>query len=313
MTQITKRCPILFTVLILWLFTAQISLAESGHPSIHHQAFFHLLYPDKDAFRLGYEFRPENKEEDGPGEFDLQRFSSSLQLLLALNKDTFIRTGLRYTQGRYDFKTQRFARINTDSEVFHRASLELGWGTFLSDRLLVSASFYPGLYSNLESSPEEEDFQYFAETFVSYQLNPGAQLILGVERNEVFDGESLIPLLGIRLLSQDGSLHLSLTFPREASLHYKYSPQLQLFTGLWIDGAKYRLKLDSIPTAFNAQVHERRVGLGFRYWLGEYLSMGLEGGLNFHQEFEFKINNAGQFTGDLDPTAYLQTTLGLNL
>lgn len=275
-----------------------------------HQDFFHLLGPSTTELTVRYLFQPETQDEDGPSEFDLHQFQGTLDFPVPISSDSFYRFGGEYQLGRYDFSNARTQNSRLEDEDLHKIELSFGMGTFLDEDLLVSGFLTPGIYSDLNEGLDEDDFQLQGMGMLVYRMNPTAQLLVGVKWSEDFDEYPLFPILGMRLLSENGQVHLNLTLPLEARLGYNFTTNAQAYTGFWISGDQYQVAFDQ-EDEFHLQNQERRLGIGVLVWLNDRIQVSIEGGALVGGVFDLKTTNPGQFNDGVDPTGYLTGSLGL--
>lgn len=276
-----------------------------------HSDFFNLLYPDDSQFKFRYLFQPTNKASDGPGEFDIHQFSLIAEAPFPLSRNLYYRFGLEYGAQLYDFDRVAQARTMDNSDLFHKVVANAGAGLFLTDNLLITGVAQPGMYSDFNNGLNTQDFKLFWNGLFVYRLNHGAQLLAGAAYNEVFDDAPLIPLIGVRLQGEDGKLQIALTAPLELRVAYNTTPRVQFYAGYWISGDEFRVNIGE-PT-FNAQVQERRLGGGVVYWFGQHWNMNVEAGVSLASRLKFKVADAGQFSGELDPTGYVAAGVGVGL
>jgi hypothetical protein len=313
-----KRTSALF-VLTLSLFTtnfvAEVRADEEASGAAQfetaHGEFFRLLAPNPTDGGVSYLFQPGNSETDGPGEFDLHQFRLDGELPVALDQETFLRFGGEYEHRILNFDNVRRAETNQSSEYLHKLMVTVGAGTFLSKELLLTGAIRPGLLSDLDDGIRNDDFDIYGEGMAVYQLNQGAQLLLGVARREVFNSSAFYPIAGLRLRSEDGALSLSLTLPHEAKVSYNATEFVQVYGGFWLDGEEYRVDIGK-SERFNLHVQDRRLGAGAVYWIDNF-NVNAEAGISKNSEFEFKTAEAGQFEGSLDNAGYLTVGLGIDL
>lgn len=281
--------------------------------SAAHRDFFHLYSPQETDFKFQYMYNPENKEDGGPGKYDLNNVYAYLELPLLMSKDSFLRVAIDYEMGMYDFSPVNEAPTSTAKDVLHKAAFGFGMGHFFSDNFFLTAMAKPGLYSDFDNDVEMDDIQLHGQARLVYRINPGTELLIGADSSETFEDVSLFPLVGFRAISEDGQLHLSLTAPIEARVAWYFNPRTQIYGLFSISGARYNA--DSGPTniELDIQTHNQKLSTGAIYWIGNNISLGLEGGFFIGNEFKFKALNAGQFSGDMDPSAFLALNFGLSL
>ena len=292
------------------LLPERVFAEEPGFTAAHRD-FFSLLRPDHADLSFGALYEPEHEEEGGAGSFSLKRFSAAGELLAPLGKELYLRGGMEYGASLYDFDRVGEARTSLSEETFHRAVASGGVGMFLSPNLLLTGVATLGLYSDFDDGVDFDHSALYGNAVLVYRINPGAQLLAGAERSEVFDDTPLFPLLGIRLLSEDGSLHVSLTLPLEARVGWRLTTQSELYARGKIDGDRYHIDVNG--EEIDVAVRDQRVGLGAQLWFGEHVELTLEGGLAVGSEFEFKAVDAGQFLGEMKEAGYLSVELGFAL
>ncbi len=274
-----------------------------------HKSFLRLLYPNGSNGRLGYQQQQSTDEVGGPGNFKLKQFFLNTDLPMPINRNTFFRLGLDYNMRIYDFEELAGISTSSSKKTLHKCVVKLGLGRFLSDDFLAIGSLDLGMYSDLENVIDTDDYQLNGEVLGIYRINPGAELVGGVRWSEDFETLSMIPIMGLRLLSTSGRLHVSATLPIELSLTYGITPATDVYIGAWLKGERYRIRMGEDKQEFDLQLQERRIGAGVTHWIGKHVSLGLEGGLMLESQFEFKLKNAGQFGDDVDSSLYGQVFL----
>jgi hypothetical protein len=302
-------------LVITFLLSPNVVFAENiGRDFIStNGSFFRLLNSEQSDFVASYLYQPSNDQKNGPGEFDLQKFSGKLEIPVPISRDFYYRVGGEYGASIYDFKQIPDVGISVGSETLHKTVLHIGAGNFFTRDLLLTAVVSPSLYSDFSGSIKQRDFQLNGEAMLVYRLNPTAQLLGGMVIGENFDSMRYLPVAGIRLLSENGKIHIRITAPLEARVGYNLTPSTELYGGFWISGEKYHVRFGEDIKSFNVQVHNRRAGIGTILWFNNHVNLQLEGGLTVGSELEFKVDNAGQFDGDLKKSAYLSAQIGIAL
>lgn len=296
----------------LGLTFTSAAIAEGAHQQFvnEHSSFFRVFNTETAEARLGYHYEPSHEEKDGIGEFDLNAYFLKGDVPTALNKDFFLRFGGEYENRNYDLKTAP-AFAGADSSVtLHKVVLLGGAGLFLSPNLLATGALRPGVYSDLDGGVEFDEFKLYADAKLAWRINPGTQLVVGAAYDEVFDSTPVYPLLGVRILSEDGRLHLSLTLPVEARIGYSFNPNTEVFLRGSITGEEYNAKLGDPGQKVKIHTHEQEVALGLSYWVAEHVNLEIEGGVSSGSEFELKHDQAGQFKGDLKKAPFGEVSLG---
>ncbi|MCC6934003.1 MAG: hypothetical protein IT292_12265 [Deltaproteobacteria bacterium] len=307
-----KVIHILVAVLSLFIFALPCFSESSKSEAFvnSHNDFFHLLNSDPDDIKIGYYYQPETEEDGGPGEFELQKAFSRLELPLPTSNDAYFRMAMKYDYRNYDFSSSSGRAGSLSSEALHKIELGTGYGVFLTKDLLFTALPTFGIYSNMDGL-SEDDFQFHGEFQFVYRLNPGAAIVAGAAYNEIFDDTPFYPILGVRILSNDGKTHLNITLPTEIKLAYNDTPQTQYYIGGWISGDQYHYEGDLGD--FNIQVRENRVGGGVIQWFNDVVNIQLEAGAQINDEFEFETKGTNLFQNNLETAPYIWVALGFAL
>jgi hypothetical protein len=278
-----------------------------------HKSFLRLLYPAGSNGLMGYQYQETTDERNGPGEFKLQRFFAKTDLPMPLDRKTFSRFGIEYDARLYDFKEVPGATTGVDKDTLHRAVVKAGLGRFLGDDILATGTLDFGMYTDLDDGIDTDDYQLQGEALGVYRINPGAQLIGGFKWGQDFEDITFLPLIGLRLLSTDGRIHVSATLPLELRITYGITPATDVYAGIWIKGDRFRVRMGEDNNEFDLQIQERNAGIGIAHWFGKHFSLGAEGGLMMESQFEFKFANAGQFDEEVNSAPYLRAFIGFAL
>jgi|GEM_PF-6187040 len=274
-----------------------------------HGSFFSLFMANPTQMSAGYLYEPSHAEKGGPGEFDLDRYFFHSEAPAPISEDLYLRIGADYDRKDYTFTPVSNAGMQLDSETMHAFVLKGGLGFFPSENVLLTGVIKPGIFSDLDGGVDQEDADLYWEGMAVYKLNPGAQIIGGIARDNTFDDASIYPLLGIRLRGEDGRLNISLTFPREFRVGFNFNPSWELYFDSRIEGEQYRVNAGA--SDFDVRTQDPRLGVGTNYWIGEHLNLLAEVGCNYESTLYYETRNSGQFSGDLDPAYYLMGSLGL--
>jgi len=305
-----------FLILLICLPLLEVQLASADDFGFtgKHQRFFRLYDPSLSDIAFSYAFEPAIEADAGPGEADLHRFGARFELPYPTSEDSYFRYGAEYALRSYDLEPVPGARTNDSSLNLHTVQLSFGAGYFIADNLLITGVARPAIFSDFEDDVDEDDFQLHGEGLLVYQINPGTQILGGGRYSEEFDDTPLLPFGGIRLLSESGKLHISLTVPLEGRIGYNLSPETELFAGVWASGDKFSVAMGEEPVNFNVQIQERRLGGGFTHWLSEHFAVTVEAGATLESTLEFKVDNPGQFQDeDVSPAGYVSVELGASL
>jgi hypothetical protein len=311
MTKVTKFFTVL-PCLLLFALPAPGFAADEDFAAAHGD-FFHLMFFEWSDIRAGYLMQPDSKADSGDGKFDLQVFSTDFELPLALSDDFFLRIGAQYEGRQYDFGDDGWTGWNTEKQTLHKAVVTPGLGVFITDDLLLTGRAIAGAYSNFDGGLESDDFKAYGDGLLVYRLNPEAQILAGASYSEAFEDYDVVPLLGFRLLSEDGRLRINLTAPVEIKVGYELIDGVEVFGGCWASGDRYNARVDG--ENIKIEVRDRRVGGGLSFWLGSHLNLVLEGGVLLESELEFvsERRNVRSTSDKVEPAGYFGGHIGVAL
>lgn len=306
----TRMLKLLFAVYCLlsaarpdFAFAAERDFADL------HGDFFHLLFFDWSDIRAGYLMQPGSKADSGNGKFDLQVFSGDFDLALPMSEDFFFRAGAQYELRQYEFGDDGWTRWNVDEEMLHKAVVTPGLGVFITDDLLLTGKAVAGAYSSFDGGLETDDFRAYGDGMLVFRINPGAEVLAGALYSETFEDYDVVPLLGLRLLSEDGRLRVSVTAPVEVEVGYELLEGMEIFGGCWAGGDRFNTQVERQQVTIT--VRDRRLGGGLSFWLFSHLNLVFEGGVSLESELEFsghertpratsdKVKPAGYFGGHI--------------
>jgi hypothetical protein len=276
-----------------------------------HGSFFHLYSADRAEGAFTYRFVSDQEEDGGSGKYDLHVFGAKAELPRPMDDDFYLRLGGEFNARKYEFASDGGRFREDNSRTLYKTVLRGGAGWFLGEDVLLTGVAEGGGYSDYEDSPDEDDLQLHGEGFLIFRVNPGAQIVFGVKESNDLEDYSVFPLFGVRLLSEDGRFHLSVTAPLEARVGYSISPEFQLYAGGWISGDEYRIALREGSSEVFQQ--DRLIGLGMNYWLGSHVNLRVEGGASVESKLEYKADFAREFSGGLDYAPYVGGALSFAL
>ncbi len=280
-----------------------------------HGSFFHLYFAERTDVRAGYLFEPSVEESKGPGKFDLHNPFLNFSTVFAVDEGMFFSLGGEFEARRYLFSHVADASTGsrrTAPENLYKIAFSPGVGKFLTDSILAWGSLTLGNYSDLKGGVlDKDDYQLLADARLVFQINPGAQLIFGAAYTNNYLNQRLLPVLGLRLLSESGKLHISVDFPFHGRIGYYVTPYVEGFTQIVVSGDRYQAQINGED--IRVGVHDERLGVGARFWLGSYVSFTLEGGRTLNSQLRFMRSDSREFgrNGALDMHWYLRTYIGL--
>lgn len=276
-----------------------------------HSSFFHVYFAERTDMRAGYLFEKSGQDSTSPAEFDLHNLFADFSFLSPLNENSFFSLGGAIESRRYLFQSLNTPTGSIGSENLYKFAITPGYGLFINESILFWAQASIGHYSDLDRGLlNRDDYQLLGSAQLIFRINPGAQVILGASYTNTYLDQQFLPFVGLRLLSETGKIHISVDFPFHARMGYYITPHIETFGQVVVSGDRYRATIDG--DEIDVGVHDQRAGLGFRFWLGTYISWTFEGGRTLSSDFKFYKRDGSAFTqGDIDPHWYGRSYLGL--
>ena len=297
---------------LIFVLSTRVATADESFQQAHGN-FFHLYNSKKEELGIDYTNINEQKEDGGPGEYSLGILNFFGEAPAPIDRDIFLLFGGQYGMRSYDFTRVNGARTASNDDTYYKFVGETGVGMFLSDDLLIVGRGSLGSYSDLDGGVDSDSIVTVGDARLIYQVNPGAQLLVGVRYSQDFDDTPLFPLAGFRLLNETGNIRISLTLPLDGEIRYAVTPDAFLYFRGSIMGEQYRVSSGEGVPDFNAYVHDQLFGLGTELWFMRTVKVGAEVGYSIGSELKYKTTDSGQFNGDLDDALYLRASLGVNL
>jgi len=230
-----------------------------------------------------------------------------------VNEDWFAAPGLDFRRIEYSFGNS--STLSSDTELYDIFP-RVDFGHFLSDQLFFLGSVGLGVFSDLDADLVDS-LQFKSSAQLVWRLNPGAQILAGLRLSQDFEDVPIFPFIGLRLQDTEGRLHLSLTFPLEASASLHLDHDSEIFLRAWLEGNEYNLQPRTrYGVSGDVEVYQReqRVSLGYRRWFGRNFAISLEGGATPGSIFEIKEDNRDDFSqGDLDTAWFASLALDFRL
>ena len=290
--------------LIAILFSTAAS-AQSDFARSHGNFLMGATQPTPN-FTLDFSYQPDVGVEDQSFETDVIKVKTRLGTVFGVSEDVAIVTA-------FNFGLRNYAFNGSDLDVsLHEIALELGVNWFYSDKILLSATFRPGIFSDLDGSLTGDDFQYQGTAVGIYQWNDKLFLKLGVAVGEDFDSVAVIPVAGLSWVSSD-QLRVDVLLPRSATVTWQpwRNHSFQVIPGLYLVGQQYHV--ETALGDFDVQIQDIRFDVTASYEVAEAARVSLSVGSNFRGKYE--VEGAGGMAkakADQDPSVYLAIGFGAN-
>lgn len=202
--------------------------------------------------------------------------------------------------------------LGTDlDQSLYEIAVELGANWFVSDKILISATFRPGTFSDLDESLEGDDFQYQGTAVGIYQWNDKWFLKLGVAVGEDFDQTSVVPVGGFSWVSSD-RLRVDILLPKSATVTWQpwEDRSLIIVPGLHLQGQQYHVNIGSREGEI--QIQDIRTDVTASHEVAEGAHVSLSVGSNFRGKYEVEGDAGFEADADQDPSVYVAIGFGAN-
>ena len=288
----------LFAIIALVIQTIASASFAQDSPSrtdtfrVAHGDFLRLATGEGKDIEFRYLFEPDHDLKEQPDtNLALDEFLLSADVPIVISRDFFLRTSTFYSARIYDFHSLTLFNSNVSEITLHKAQLGLGFGYFFNDNLLLTGMAKPGILSNFSSQLYSDVIKIYGESFVVYRPHRGVEVIGGIVSNELFEHLRVYPVVALRLSSPDNLLHLSVTPPVSVRLDLSCTESLNLYSGFFLSGDRYRIKLRDINQQFDVQIQDKRLGGGVLYYLTPHWNVSAESGVTLTNKFDLKIGD----------------------
>ena len=300
----TRIC---FAVLALWFpLSAQ---AQSDFVKAHGTFLAGATRPAP-TLKLNASYQPKVGIEDSDLEADLVRVDGRLMYAHGVDDDVAILGAINFGLRHYDFDARVPGGGSLDRNLYEIA-IELGVHWFVSDRILVSAVFRPGIFSDLDDSLTGDDILYHGTVVGTYRLNDSWFLKLGVAVGEDFDETQVTPVGGFSWVSSD-QLRVDVLLPKSASVTWQpwSDRSFELVPGLYLQGKQYNI--DTATGDGELQIQDIRFDItgSCEVTKGSRLSLSL--GSNFRGSYEIEGAGGANIDVDQDPSVYVAVGFATN-
>lgn len=294
---------IAFATLAIFLLAAEAG-AQSEFVRTHGKFLMGATQPAP-TFQLGASFQPNIGIEDTDVESDLVKVNTRLGKVFGVNEDVAIVTAFNYGLRNYEFDGGGL------DEDLHEIAIELGANWFVSDDILIAATFRPGIFSDLDESIDGDDFQWQGNAVGIYQWSDNFFLKLGVAVGEDFDETSVVPIGGFTWVSSD-QLRVDVLLPKSATVTWQpwENRSLLVVPGIHLQGQQYHVNIGSREG--DIQIQDIRADVTASYEVAEGSRVSLTVGSNFRGKYEVEGERGFDADADQDPSVYIGIGFGTN-
>ncbi len=275
------------------------------------------------AMEIRGRFMPNQSVGNEPGSFDMFGYDFDVETPLLITTEAYLKFGL-YQYGRHYNATSNFGSANNPGfnsegswgdETLTAAGARLGLGWFLTSNFFMEIETNPGLYSDLEGTPNHKDYDFPSSALFTYRPIDNFFFKFGVRYNQIFEDAPWLPYLGFSWEMFEG-LRLDLLAPEYIELSWWPSAATAFSFGAEVQGAQYRVRSTSQTgkQRANLQVQEVIAYLGMTHRMSDQLSIRARGGVVLAGDYDLTTGaeNFDNAEGALSQSFYADITLGFD-
>ncbi len=268
-----------------------------------HGPFLAKASKPKTPFELKGSFQPDVGIDDADVESNLARARFDLRHLYGVNEDVAIHLGAGFGIRHYDFDSD----VAADEQLWE-IGLRLGTSFFVSDDLMFSLNFTPGVFSDLDDSLSGGDFRYQGSALGQYAVGEAWVLKLGLAVSEDFEELQVIPLGGFSWRGSE-RLRVDVLLPRELTVTWLPIEDLPLAfePGVVLEGQQYHI--DTRGADADIQIQDVRVQWLTRYTMKSGVSSWLTLGANVRGKYELQRSGSNE-DFDQEPSFFVGLGIG---
>lgn len=247
--------------------------------------------------------------EGEEGDFDLEQWVLEALVPIPLSRDSFLIGGVYADRRRYEFHDVP----GIEDDVLWRYGVNLGYGRFLDDDLVVQGIWQPGVYSDHDESLESRDLRWWYGTGLAiWRQHPALFWKLGLTLNDAVD-TGVIPLVGV-VWHLGGNVRFETLLPRDVKLVWRPDERWILSGGLLIASEEYHLRG---PAALghpehDVHVQERVLFVEAEGRWTEHLSTFVRVGTPLGGNYDWSYGGGlPEYEGELDEGSFVTVGLGL--
>lgn len=258
-----------------------------------------------------YTLLPNAKVTSEPGSFDMQEVRVQGDVPIVLDPDSYLTLGGELRHRKYSLTNNILGA--SDDDVFV-VGARIGAGVFVNDDVLLEGMFRPGLYSDLDGTLTNKDWQWFGHGLATFRVREDIFLKAGVAVSQDFEDVDVIPLGGIAwVLNEQFRLDVLLPHRLEAS----WSPNAGVTTvhvGAYLQGDQYRVHSSAATgkRRVDWQTQEIWASAGLNHRLSDYLSVFGEVGTLIAGDNKLRDGTSQSYTGALEPSFFFNVGVGLD-
>ena len=205
---------------------------------------------------------------------------------MPLSKDSTLIAGVfERSRGYRDARTD-----DANGDTMFGTGFRVGFGTFVTEDLLVQALWQPAVYSDLDGNVGKDDW-YLKNgmALATYRVDDRVYLKGGLAMMQSFEDTSVVPILGASwLFAEDWRLDVLL--PRTIEVSYAPAAPWILHGGFEMEAEEYRMRSDAldIAGASTGKAHDHRLFIGGIFRATKSVSISLKAGVIAGGTYEWR-------------------------
>lgn len=245
-----------------------------------------------------------------PGEFDMLRGTADLDFRLLVAHNAYISLGAFYDQRTYD--TSKMP--NFRDETLFATGLNVGFGWFVDEDVLLELKAKPGYWSDLDGTTHSEDFDCWANALATVRYSPEFFFKLGARYNEYYEEANLLPNLGITWAGE--TVRVDILLPDYLEVSLWPTPDFGFLFGAEIQGGEYHVRAPSNvnpPTFADTRVQELIAYTGVHWQFTDEMALVLRGGAVLVGKYKLDdgANATPPVEGEIDPSMFFDVSIGI--
>ena len=243
------------------------------------------------------------------GDFDLLRGSADLDFRLLVSPDAYFSLGAFYDTRVYNTK----AMPNFQDETLTATGLNIGFGWFVAEDILLEAKAKPGYWSDLDSTLKREDFDCWASVLATVRYSQEFFFKLGARYNEIYEDANTLPYIGLTWAGE--SVRVDILLPESLEISLWPSQDFAFLFGAEVNGGQYRVR--SSPATGRQQgtssVQEVLAYTGIHWQLSDDFAIEARGGAALAGNYKLDDGNPSTpvVDGSLGQAFFFDITLGI--
>lgn len=276
-----------------------------------HQGFLNGATRYRPQLQFSYLIQHDTRVKGDPGRFDLDHYTADGRIPIHVDPDTVVHFGPNFQARHYSSK---ITGQTSSNETFYKAGLHLGFSTFIEpDNWHLSATFSPGIHSDLDNSLNSKDWKFYADTLLTYRATDNVYFKFGAYYSGDFVDAPVLPLLGISVTFLD-DFRFDMLLPKEIEFSWQFTPTTYLTLGTYLSGDQFYIRnsLANGKVGQKVSVQEIRTGIGIIQRMTDNIALFGQVGTIIAGDYKYRDNAGNNFNGTLDAEPYLFVGFGLD-